>query len=329
MNLPPVSPVAAAYKDRSSGLAVLGAFELLLGCGFVLLIALMFWGQSLSAQMGAGPANFRFLLPSLVMYGLLALGLFCLGIGSFRCRRWARALSLIVAWSWLLVGLVSIVGMALILPKTFAAPPAGPAPLIIFAGVFVVMGFLMVLIPLGLILFYRSPHVRATCEAAQQQPDWTDACPLPVLAVSLWLVFGALTMVTMPLAYAGVAPLFGVLVSGWAGSAFWLAFAVLWTWLAWAVYRLRSAGWWVLTGTLVVFAISSALTFARVDLMEMYRQMGFPEEQIRQIQQTNMFTGSIMLWWTLGWVIPILGYLLWVRRFFRPGGQPGGRGDIT
>ena len=67
-------------------------------------------------------------------------------------------------------------------------PPV--AKLMIVLIPFLMMGFVFVLLPIAWVLFYRSRHVQATCEARDPVARWTDACPLPVLALRVCLKKG-------------------------------------------------------------------------------------------------------------------------------------------
>ncbi len=57
----------------------------------------------------------------------------------------------------------------------------------------------MVILPLLFVLFYRSRHVKATCESYHPAPDWSEACPLPLLALSLMFFVGAVTLMVLPI----------------------------------------------------------------------------------------------------------------------------------
>jgi len=171
------------------------------------------------------------------------------------------------------------------------------------------------MIPGALVIFYQSKHVKATCEARDPLPRWTDRCPLPVLALTLWLAFGALAMLSM-IAYNGVAAFFGILISGWPGVIFYVAMAAIWLYCAWAVYRLKVLGWWIVLFVLVVQAVSTILTFSNVELTDMYQLMGYPEEQIERLQQFSIFQGDGMLLWSAIGFVPLFSYLLYVRKFF-------------
>ncbi len=161
--------------------------------------------------------------------------------------------------------------------------------------------------------------MKATVEARDPVPRWTDACPLPVLAFSLLLGLFGLMMVLTPLAYHGVAPCFGFLISGWAGVLFFLVVAALWGYAARAVYVLKPAGWWIALIAFFVLMVSNMITFSRVDLMEMYRLMGYPKAQMEMIKQSPVFNllqdGRASIWMSLC-PLPFLGYIVYMKKYF-------------
>ena len=304
-----------SFKDRRAGLILFGVLEVLLGCLCALLAPAMFFGQTMQAQMSGTPVNYQMIIPGAVFYAAIAVAFVWLGIGSIRCRRWARALMLVFAWSWLVVGIISMVACAFIMPRMMASQPDAPTIWIgmAIAGVILVIVFLFV--PATLALFYGSRHVRATCEARDPVARWTDACPLPVLAASLWLAVGSLSLFAMPLSFKSVMPFFGLLVSGPAASIFFVAMGVVWIWLALGLYRLKASAWLTCVVVLVLFGLSTAVTFLRVDIMDLYRQMGYPEQQIKQMGFISSQTMSV---WTITSFLLMLGYLFWIKKHFRP-----------
>ncbi len=326
MNESILNPAVLEFKDRSAGLIVFGILEILLGAGCVLMIALMILAQVTSARTtGMGP-NTGMILPVAMVYGSLAVAFVWLGIGSIKCRRWARALLLILSWSWLLVGIIAEGAMVFMLPRILSTAPAngqemppGARTAIVLTSLLFV-GVLFIVIPGVMTFFYSSRHVKVTCEARDPLRGWTDYCPLPVLAVSCWLWIGSaslLCMLIVPMGYHSVMPFCGILISGLPGAILFVALAALWLWLGRMCYRLWPAAWWILVVVLVLFMVSNALTFTRIDLIEMYRKMGYSEAQIEMIRKQGLVTGSLFVWWTLGAMLPILGYLVWVKRFFR------------
>jgi len=324
-DVPPVLP--PSHQDRRTGLRVFGILEILLGLLCLLMAGFMVLGQVMYAQTTGVPVNIRLLLPGILFYAGVAVALVWLGIGSIQCRRWARGLMLILAWAWLSLGVMMVSMMAWLLPRIMAAATAAggqggqglpPGAMVIIVIVqLIVMSVFFILLPGALVLFYRSSHVKATCEARDPVPRWTEACPLPVLAVSCMLFWGALLMLFMPMVKLGLLPFFGILLTGIPGGLAMVAMAFVFLWLALSWYRLNVAGWWTLVGVMVVFAISNVLTFSRVDLIEMYKNLGYPQAQIDQIQQQGWMTKEFMMWSALFWLVPMLGYLIWTKRFFQ------------
>ncbi len=322
----PLEPTVPAYKDRSIGLTIFGILTILLGCLAGLMILLMLVGQMAAARTGQVPANFATLLPAVCIYGVLAVALVWLGIGSIQARRWARALLLVFSWSWLVVGAIALIAMAFVLPKVLVNLPSGgtadhpapPVPVGVIMGIaFLFLGVVYVLLPAVWTFFYSSRHVKATCEARDSVTRWTDACPLPVLALCLWLVFPVPMMLLMPVAGHGVMPFFGIFLTGVPGALLCLAIAALWSYAAWLVYHLKPQGWWLILIALIVFMVSGLMTFARHDVLEMYQLMGYPQAQIDQMQKTGLLTGNRMGWLMAISVLPLLAYLLFVKRYFR------------
>ena len=140
------SQVAPPYKDRSAGLIAFGIIEILIGGLFALFVPLMLLGQVLSAKQTGAEPQYQMLITPVAIYGAAAVILIVLGIGSIRVRRWARALSLIVAWSWLLIGAIAVVFMAIMFPRILnqASPSAGELPAARTIGVIIGLLFFAV-----------------------------------------------------------------------------------------------------------------------------------------------------------------------------------------
>jgi hypothetical protein len=319
-----VSEPVAAFKDRSTGLIIFGILTILMGCMTGLLVLLMLVQAVAIKNPNAAPLSS--LLVIIFIYGALTVGLIWLGIGSIMARRWARALILIFSWAWLLMGIVMVIVMPIILPKTFANLPANangqpampPGAVVgMVIGMTLFFGFFFVLLPAIWIFFYNSRHVKATCETRDPLARWTDACPLPVLGLSLWLWFGVPMMLLMPVIGHGMIPFFGMFLSGAPGSLVCVALAALWAWCAWLLYKLDRRGWWLILMAIIVFTVSSVLTYSRHSMLEMYQQMGYPQAQIDQLQQTGLLTGNWMVWMMVAVMVPFLGYLLFVKKYLR------------
>lgn len=308
-------------KDRSAWLVVFGCIELLIGGFLLLMLPLTILGTLLSPERPAGSS--RMLVPSIVLYLVAAVFFIWVGIGTILKRRWARALMLTASWVWLAVGIASLIVWFFVM-QHLDELVRGQAPGELSTGVLVVVKlvvsvFLLLvygLLPVVFVLFFRSPSVRATIELSDPKIRWTDRCPPQVLSFVLALGYCGVSFLAM-LAF-GAAPLFGRLLTGLPAAALILASAGVSGYLTHAAYRLRPAAWW---GSLFLFtfwAASSALTFARRDVGEMYSAMGLPEDQIEAMKALGMGRGYMVFVSVLSGAL-LVAYLLYLRRFFRPG----------
>jgi len=321
----PVEPTVVSYRDRATGLTIFGILTIMLGCLVALSIPMMLFGQMMAAKTTGAPANFSTMLPGISLYGIMAVALVWLGIGSIKARRWARALLLIFSWSWLVTGLIAVVSMAIFMPKIMAnlssvgtngkpaMPPSALAAMMIF--MFVFYGVLFVILPAVWTFFYSSRHVKATCEARDPAACWTDACPLPVLALCLWLLFTVPMLLVMSVVGHGVMPLFGMFLTGLPGTLLCLAIAALWIYAAWLLYKLDVWGWWLIFIVMVMFMASALMTFAHHDILEMYQLMGYPEAQIELMKKTGLLEGNGINWLMSLSAVPFLGYLLFIKKY--------------
>ncbi len=108
-----------------------------------------------------------------------------------------------------------------------------------------------------------------------------------------------------------------MILTGIPCTVFCFVIAAIWGYAAWSLYKLEPRGWWLIFIALLVYLVSSLLTFARHDLMEMYRLMDFPQEQLDQIQKTGLATGNHMAWLMSLCMVPFLGYLLFIKQYLR------------
>ncbi|MDZ4859234.1 MAG: hypothetical protein SGI88_09620 [Candidatus Hydrogenedentes bacterium] len=316
-----IQPVSD-YKDRTIGLVVFGIAQCLLGILSGLVEILLVVGAAVLASSEAGTANgtdMTAMIPGFVMYAIAAVWFISMGVGSILARRWARALTLVSSWIWLVMGIVGTLAFMFFVPALYddmgakGQLPEGAVVLMkVFFMVFMVIVF--VLIPGALILFYGSRHVKATCEAKDPKARWTDACPLPVLGLSVWACFIGLSMLSLGI-YRWALPFFGFIVTGWAGALFAMAVMVSFLYVAWGAYRLNIKAWWVAMVAVTLLSVSTVVTFYRHNLMDYYQLMGMSPLQLEQVEQMLPQVRKMILFYALFPVI-WLGYLLYVRKYF-------------
>src|SRR5262249_51974677 len=145
---------------------------------------------------------------------------------------------------------------------------------------------------------------------------WTDRCPLPLLGLSVVFAIGAayylLLSFTTPLF-----PFFGRYLTGLPGAAVMLVMRGVDGYLAFSLFRKQMAGWWLAVVALSLRLVSAAITYRHADLMQAYAKMGWTDERIQMMSSNPVFRGNAMLWWGLGSSLMVLGYLFWVKRYFR------------
>lgn len=305
-------------------MVIFGILTIIGGCICALFALLAAVAPMLAAKAPNPPPTSPNVLPAVVMYCAIAIGFVWLGVGSIIPRRWARALLAVISWTLVVFGISGLGMFALMAPQfkqtMAAAQPPNQPPLSdsmqtgMIVGMFCFFGLFGVVGPLIWALFYSGRNVKATCEVLDPVPRWTDRCPLPVLAISIWLLFGAITMAGMA-AFYPVAPFFGSLLSGNMARAYHVCLAVIWLYAAWALYRLDRRGWWVVFVAMTASILSSVITFSRHDVTEMYGVMHYSAQQIAMIQKVG-FGSHMMLWSTMLWTVPAIAYLLYIRKFF-------------
>ncbi len=312
--------VASEYSDRKTGLVLFGVLEVAIGCVCALAMLAVLLGLAVSkGSSGPAPSPYAF-APAIAMYGVFAVAFIWLGIGSINARRWARAILLCGSAVALIGGIFSCASMSFVLPHMFdvmtqqGQPTLQPTVLRIvkiFTAVFMLIVYIV--IPGALFLFYRSPHVKRTCEVRDPVERWTDRCPLPVLALSLPMGIGGFGVLCV-MAWFHVVPVFGVFLAGGAGLLATGLIGGLLLYLARGFYRLQVQAWWIALGMLVLGEISALVTFLRADLGEMYLKMGL--DQRAAAMSGQLVAQPAFKWMTLLSILPWLLWLLCIRHYF-------------
>jgi len=315
----PLSPQPPTHRDRSTRLVVSGVFLCLLACcAFffaVVTLASMLYVRRLpevpeTAQLGLGQV-----ISASLVYCVTGAVLLTLGIGSIRRRRWARPLVLIVGWGWLVIGVVVCLVMTAVLPVAAEGLPPDPTARAAFYGCFgAVLGLFGIVIPLLLVTLYRGTDVRATLAAHDPQERWTDRVPTPLLGLSLWLGFGAVSSLLStlnPMLLVG-----SRIVTGPIAVATYVATAAVMAGVAVGLARRSRIAWWIGVATFALWSAWSALTLPRVDFDEVMARMntvqpaGAPDMSF--LFHDPRFFGSMALVW-----LGTIGYFVYVRRYLR------------
>ncbi|HEX6177239.1 MAG TPA: hypothetical protein VF057_02680 [Thermoanaerobaculia bacterium] len=294
--------------SRPAGLVVFGILQLILGIGAVLLVLGISATYEIAQQRGLPPAGAA-LASAVVVYGLAAIYLISVGVGSIRGRRWARSLAHVVSAIWAAAGIVTLLMMLILIPRVTGASVMRPAIMTLLVGV---------VLPLVLYFYYRRDDVRSACENLDFTVRWTDRVPPAVLAVVLVLSFAAISLLANLAAPSFVA--LGREVTGAPAALTMFAFAALSAVLAYQSYKLNESAWWTLL-LLQLIGLAYAITsFLTVDFST--ATAGTPLA-VRAIYRDPLFVAMLAATW-----IAYFAFLLYIRRYFaRPIEQRTRRDD--
>jgi hypothetical protein len=320
----PLTATPSESRDRSGRLETVGALQILLGCfcglGAIFVGALRLFPMGRAAQNWEPPI----FVQMAAFYLGLAVAFIWLGKGMFSARRWAWTLTVVSSWIWLIFGVFGFINVEFIIgPRTweYMAQQKGKMPaqfvesVRLFSGVF--LAFLYLGLPGFFLMLSHHESVRATCIRRDPRVPWTDRCPMPVLAIVLFLAFSILPLRSLA-TLKFVVPCFGTFLSGGAGALATALIAIIVAALTWGLYRLRMAAWW---GALLLGSASSlntAITFQRADIAEMYKQQGFSASTLEMFHNKGLLelTRQWGLWTGLVGGVAWVVYLIAVRRYF-------------
>ncbi|HEX4782803.1 MAG TPA: hypothetical protein VH350_00585 [Candidatus Sulfotelmatobacter sp.] len=324
-------PDAPAYRDRGTGLAVFGVAQIILGLLAALMIPFIALGAFMSRLAPGGSIRPGQFISGVATYAFIATVLIALGIGSLQMKRWARPITLVLSWYWLVMGALFTILLTAMLPATVRSAlvqaqrnsHAGSPPEISTGVMAVVLTFIIVfvalfliMVPVAFIIFYGRQDVAETLRRRDPVERWTDRTPLPILGASLIFALGAVYLLLVGFT-APLFPFFGRYLTGVAATLCFVVTAALDGYISLALFRLHSTGWWIATLTLPIRLASMALTYGRADLWQAYARMGVSHEQLRVLSSNPMLRGHVVLWWSLISIVLLFLYLLWLKRYFR------------
>ena len=325
----PQPPVAEhSFRDRSTGLMIFGIVQIILALFAALMIPLVALGAFMSRLAPGGSMRPGQFVSAVLTYSFMAASLLALGIGSVQKKRWGRALTLVTSWYWLIMGILITILLTAMLPVVMRTAMAQarqntPGPelptgmmAVILTFIIVFAAFFLVLVPAAFVIFYSRRDVAETVRLHDPIERWTDRAPLPVLAASVAMLTGSMYMLLVGLT-TPLFPFFGRYLTGMPAAACFLVLAAIDVYIAFALFRLQPAGWWLAVLVAPVRIVSMILTYRRADLMQAYSRVGMSDAQLKMLNANPMFRGHIILWWSLISAILFFGYIVWLKRYFK------------
>ena len=331
VSVPAPLPTPPVYRDRKTGLLLFGVVQIILGLLAALMVPFVVLGAFMSRLTPGGPMRPGQFVSGVATYALVAVAFLTLGIGSVQTKRWARALTLVSSWYWLIIGTLATVAMTAVLPVAMRGAlaqaqqsSANPPSADITTGVMAVMITLMivfltvflVLLPIAFVVFYRREDVELTCRHRDSVQRWTDRTPLPVLGASVAFFVGSLYTVVLAVT-TPMLPLFGHFLTGIPAAGCLILLAGLDLYLAIALFRLRLSGWWIGVIAAPLRMAATAFSYSRAGLMQAYAKMGWSEAQLQMLNSNPIFHSRIFLGMGVIMMFAFFGYLLWIKRYFK------------
>jgi len=332
-----VIPEVPVYPDRGTGLVVFGVAQIIMGLLAALMVPLAMLGAFMSRLAPGGGMRPGQYVSGIASYAFISIAFLGLGIGSVQMKRWAHALTLVTSWYWLIMGTLVTILLTAVLPVTMKsalqqaqqntanAPPADISAgvmAVILTLIIVFIAFFLILVPIAFVVFYSRKDVAETCRRRDPVARWTDRTPIPVLGASVVLFTGALYLFLMGVT-TPVFPFFGRYLTGIPGATCFLLLSALDTYLAIALFRLQSSGWWITFLSHPVRLLSLAITYARANVLTAYSRMGMSPEQLKILNSNPMFRSHVLLWWSLISMVLFVGYLIWLKRYFKAADPQG------
>jgi len=313
---------ANEFKNRKTGLVLFGILQIILGSlsflFFILSLFTVFISSSFD-QADLSQIKPLQMLIGLFFYLLVAVLFIWLGMGSIRTKRWARALTLILSWFWLVTGIMVIAVMIFLMTGGMEQILQGEQSVdssifkVVMIFIIFFMLIFMVLLPIGFILFYNSKNVKKTVERLDSKISWTDQCPLPVLAASLMFGYTAIISIFNGI-YDWVVPFMGFIFSGWSGALILLLNSLMYAYLAFQFYNMEKKSWVIAIVYNIFWAISLAITFSTKSIWDLYEKMNFNEIQISQLKALGFF--DIIIYLMLFIFAGYIGFIIYLKKYF-------------
>jgi hypothetical protein len=320
MEVPPIQPPQLDYAVRPSRsvLIAFGVVLLLLAVG----AGCMGMFLPLTAMLPNVPHQPT---STLIMTAAIYLGVSAvfawLGVATIMCRRWVRPVLLALGWPWLIVGAVGVLSMLLNLGPMAEAmqmrqPPGTPMPKV-FIGIVLAVAvsvnvLLMVGLPLAIVLYMRRPGTEEILRAYDTRTNWTDRCPQEILT---WILAMALCGIAMlPVLFHPMLPLGNRVITGLPAAAAILVIAGTFLAIAYGSYRRHILAWWGSMVAMVVVCGVWLLMLVEGGMVEMWRAMGLPEDQIevsaKMVAGPRGWAGSALI------ILITFWYLVKLKRYF-------------
>ena len=204
-----------------------------------------------------------------------------------------------------------------------ASPQAPPMPAmdgvftVIMVIYFVMILLFMIALPALIVWLQWSAEVRLTLESRDPVPRWTDRQPAPLIGMAIAAaLFG---FCSLPYLFMMDSAFLKPFLPEGPLKHFWIVVPFVWAYIAWGSYRRQIAAWVLAIALLVAGTWVGLGAIQRIDWADAFSQMGIPGMEPEDLAKwmESLFQPTRMLVMMAGSILPLLGYLIWVLRYFR------------
>lgn len=347
----PLSPASGEFKPRGGAILTTGILFaltglMLCGTGLLTLVQAFAIGQltqsdpkAMAELAGMQDMMWSASLINLVFYGGCGLLFLVVAYGCFASRRWSRPFVLTLGWGWLYTGVVMLLALAVTLPglkgmmsqsmdkaleKSGGGAAAAPAMDGIFAVImviyFVTIALFLIALPALILWLQWHRDVRLTLESRDPVARWTDRQAAPLIGMTI--TAGLLAIMTVPGLFMMRVPWMAPFLPPGILKILWCLLPVVWAAVAWGSYRRHLSAWFLTILFLVIGTATGLSSMKGIDWAELYRSMGMPESEIETLatMMSGMFSPVKMGVLMSASMLPLLGFLIWVFKYFRRSG---------
>jgi len=307
-------PQIPSYKSRRGWLIFFGVVEILIACVCLLLVVGTLLLPETPVATGSPVSLTSLKVLNIVLYGGVAVMFLVIGVGSIRCKNWARLAMIGVSGLWLTTGLIGAAFSFVLFPvirQQSKLPPELEGTVI--AVLAATLGFGFVLMPAVFLIFYSLKSVKATCSGPISSSGAASPGRVAVIVLAVLEGLGGLAIVSF--VWVRVIVLFGVVLHGFPAFLVLLAHSIASGFAVWLILQRKFTGWLLALLKNILWMVSSVLTLARYDISQLSREMGFDEKQLQVFQQFPQMQ-------TLTWIMTLASLgatviFIWsTRRFF-------------
>jgi hypothetical protein len=227
---------------------------------------------------GFGSLMFGNIAIQIAGYYIVAVLCIPLGYGHLRLRWWARAAMTTLLIDWLIVGLpLSLIALMMLVTSKGVSPVGLP---------FVALGFILLypVLPIVLLLLYRSQLVRRAFPVPESPSNWLSSTPEARKVATSLLLFLVITL-HFPLLFGGFFPLFGQAVLGLPGVLMLDLAIITALVLTWGFAQSYYWSWWSAIVFLSLLTASSVVTFLTTSPSDILAEMPFAPREMEALSR--------------------------------------------